>query len=89
MMNAMVSPSCRLLSADGRRRAVSAGMTKVMADMAVKWVATMPPAISRLAPYFRAWCKVPLPLRKRRASSSAARLVSRAMAMEVSSSPVW
>ncbi|MNP23362.1 hypothetical protein D3C76_1160680 [compost metagenome] len=36
VMKPMPSPSCRLLSPDGRRSAVSAGMTKVMADIAVK-----------------------------------------------------
>ncbi|MNN79344.1 hypothetical protein D3C81_1959780 [compost metagenome] len=54
VMKATVRPSCRLLSAEGKRRAVSAGMTSVIAAIAVKWVATMPPAMSRLAPYFRA-----------------------------------
>ncbi|MNJ53703.1 hypothetical protein D3C77_491080 [compost metagenome] len=64
VMKPMPSASCRLLSPEGRRRAVSAGMTRVMADIAVKCVATIPPAISRLAPYFMAWCRVPLPCRK-------------------------
>ncbi|MNW66193.1 hypothetical protein D3C74_446400 [compost metagenome] len=36
VMKPMPSASCRLLSPEGRRRAVSAGMTKVMADIAVK-----------------------------------------------------
>ncbi|MNW21397.1 hypothetical protein D3C71_2223000 [compost metagenome] len=36
VMKAMVSAICRLLSPDGRRSAVSAGMTRVMAVIAVK-----------------------------------------------------
>ncbi|MNN50718.1 hypothetical protein D3C81_1653180 [compost metagenome] len=77
------------MSPEGRRSAVSAGITRVMSDMAVKWVATIPPAISRLAPYFMAWCSVPLPLRKYRARHNAARLVRRARAAETSNRPVW
>ncbi|MNJ50873.1 hypothetical protein D3C77_461610 [compost metagenome] len=51
VMKAMVRLSCRLLSALGRVTVASAGMIRVMPHMPVKWVAKMPPAINRLAPY--------------------------------------
>ncbi|MNS88752.1 hypothetical protein D3C72_1227410 [compost metagenome] len=51
VMKAMVRLSCRLLSALGRVTVASAGMIKVMPHMLMKWVAKIPPASSRLAPY--------------------------------------